>query len=60
MGEKLRKYSGGGLCWLKHNACTDIIPKQKSHWPTNRHLNNEGQEWKTDHAKGRVLWRGLG
>jgi hypothetical protein len=30
-GEKVRKFSGGGLHRLKHNAHIGIIPKQKSH-----------------------------
>jgi hypothetical protein len=44
-----------GLRWLKHNACAGIIPRQKSHWTLNRHLNNEGQVWQTNHDKERVL-----
>jgi hypothetical protein len=31
------------------------MDRQKSHQPTNRHLNNEGQEWKTGHTKGKAL-----
>jgi hypothetical protein len=55
MGKRVRKCSGGGLHWLKHNACTGLIPMQKSQWTMNRHLNNKEQEWKTGHAKGRLL-----
>jgi hypothetical protein len=43
-GKGMRKYSGVGLHWLKHNVCKDIIPRQKSHWSTDRHLNNEEEE----------------
>jgi hypothetical protein len=42
-----------GLDGLKHNACTGIIPRQKSHWPMNRHLNSKGQEWKPGYTKKR-------
>jgi hypothetical protein len=45
---------------LKHSTCTGVIPKQNSHWTTNRHLNNEGQEWKTGHIKGQALMGGGG
>jgi hypothetical protein len=41
--------------FLKYNACTDVIPRQKSHWTMCRHLNNEGQEWKTGHSKRRSV-----
>jgi hypothetical protein len=58
--KRMRKWHGGELHWLKHNACTGIIPTQKSHWPMNEHLNNEGQEWKAGHSKGRALTRGGG
>jgi hypothetical protein len=43
------------LHWLKHNACIGKIPRQKSYWTTNRHLNNEGQECKTGFVSGRVI-----
>jgi hypothetical protein len=59
-GEKREEVQGGGLHWLKHNACTGIITRQKSHWTMNRHLNNKGQEWKTGHAKDRALTAGGG
>jgi hypothetical protein len=36
-----------------------MLVQQKFHWPTSRHLNNEGQEWKIGHAKGRALLRGV-
>jgi hypothetical protein len=55
MGKRVRKYSGRELDWLKQSACTNIILRQKSHWTMNRLLNNEGQELKTGHAKGRAL-----
>jgi hypothetical protein len=39
-----------GLDWLKHNTFTDKIPRQKFH----SYLNNEQQESKTGHTKGRA------
>jgi hypothetical protein len=45
------------LDWLKHNACTGEIPRQKSHWTMNTHLNNGGQECKIDHTKERAKER---
>jgi hypothetical protein len=36
-----KKYSGGGLHWLKHNMYTDIISRQESHLTMDRHINNE-------------------
>jgi hypothetical protein len=48
MGERARKYNGGGLHCFKHNVCTGIISRQKFHWTMNKNLNNEGQEWKTE------------
>jgi hypothetical protein len=50
-GKRVRKCSKGKLHWLKHNACTGVIPRQKSHRKMNRHLNSEGQELKTGHTK---------
>jgi hypothetical protein len=43
-GQKGEEVQWRGLDWLKHNTFTDQIPRQKSHWMMNRHLNNEGQE----------------
>jgi hypothetical protein len=37
-----------------HNACAGIIPRQKFHWHLNKHLNNEGQEWKIGHGMEKV------
>jgi hypothetical protein len=34
--------SKGEIEWLKHNAFTGKIPRQKSHWTMNKHLNKEG------------------
>jgi hypothetical protein len=46
------------LDWFKHNIFTSKKPKQNPHWTMNRHLNNEGQECKTGHVKGRTLVEG--
>jgi hypothetical protein len=58
--EKMRNCSGGGLGWLKHNVGIGILPRQQSHWPTSGHTNNEGKEWQSGYAKGKVLkgWGG--
>jgi hypothetical protein len=58
-GKRLRKCFGGLLYRVKYNTYTSIIPRQKSHWTMNRHLNKGGQKWKTSHNSGRVL-RGEG
>jgi hypothetical protein len=54
-GKGVRKGSGEGLDWLKHNTFTGKIPRQNSHWTTNRCLSNEGQECKISHANARTL-----
>jgi hypothetical protein len=53
MGGKGQESTLEGLHWLKHNTFAGKISMQNFHWTTNRHLNNEGQEWKTGHTNGR-------
>jgi hypothetical protein len=55
MGERAMKCTGGRLHWHKYKAYTGVISRVKSQCTMNRHLNNEGQEWQTDHTKGSAL-----
>jgi hypothetical protein len=57
VGEKWGGKVIGGLDWLKHNILTGKIPRQSSSEQWKDTLNNEEQECRTGHTKGRVLVR---
>jgi hypothetical protein len=39
LGENGKEVQYRGLDWLKYNTFTGKIPRQKSHWTMNWHLN---------------------